>query len=176
MSVSLGARDQVLRQVDLLGLSNIIVRTDPETSRTGRGLAFRDVSRLRQLLLRAEVVTPLVNRYAQIQGPVRTRGATVVGVEAVHAPLMRLVTGRGRFLSTIDDDANRRVCVLGAGLTQSVFGHQDPIGERDPGGRPILSSHRSARATVKCDNRAWDPLRPEISTRRSWCHWRSCSE
>ena len=128
MSVSLGARDQVLRQVDLLGLSNIIVRTEPETSRTGRGLAFRDVSRLRQLLPRAEVVTPLINRYAQIQGPVRTRGATVIGVEAVHAPLMRLATGRGRFLSTIDDDANRRVCVLGAGLTQSIFGYRDPIG------------------------------------------------
>lgn len=129
MSVSLGARDQVLRQVDLLGLQNIIVRTDPETSRSGRGLVFRDVSRLRRLLPHADVVTPLVNRFAQIQGPVRTRGATVIGVEAIHATLMRLATSRGRFLSSVDSDSNRRVCVLGGRLAQRIFGYRDPVGD-----------------------------------------------
>ena len=175
MSVSLGARDQVLRQVDLLGLRNIVIRSFLDANTEGNGLTVRDLSRLQHLLPDAEIVTPVVSRFLQVQGPVRTTGATVVGVEAVHGSLMRLVTGRGRFLSLVDDEPGRRVCILGATVAQSVFGYRDPVDQQIRlGGVPcrvvgVLQPRTATEGTV-------DRSLLATSTRRSWCRSRRWSD
>ena len=129
LSVGLGAREQILQQVDRLGLRNIIVRSDFDLGAGGRGLVLRDVWRLRELLPKVNIVTPVVSRYQQVVGPARTQRVTVVGVETAYGPLMRLVVDNGRSLSIPDENEARRVCVLGAMVARSAFGYRDPVGE-----------------------------------------------
>ena len=125
MSVSEGARREILRQVELLGLDNVVVhrRGLPGADRVfqveSSGLTLGDVDRLRRQIPLVEAVSPVAVRYEQISGPVRTRPAVLLGTNAGYRDILSLDMGRGRFIVPCDDETAARVTVLGASLTQS---------------------------------------------------------
>ena len=135
MSVSEGARREILRQVELLGLDNVVVhrRGLPGADRVfqveSSGLTLVDVDRLRRQIPLVEAVSPVAVRYEQISGPVRTRPAVLLGTNAGYRDILSLDMGRGRFIVPRDDETAARVTVLGASLTQSLFGYRDPVGQ-----------------------------------------------
>ena len=135
MSVSEGARREILRQVELLGLDNVVVhrRGLPGADRVfqveSSGLTLGDVDRLRRQIPLVEAVSPVAVRYEQISGPVRTRPAVLLGTNAGYRDILSLDMGRGRFIVPRDDETAARVTVLGASLTQSLFGYRDPVGQ-----------------------------------------------
>jgi len=134
MSVSSGARRETLRQVQLLGLDNIVVRNDlfaaQEGTRRSAGLTTGDARSVKLLVPLVDVVMPLVERVAPVQGPQGRGTQAVVGVTPDYASLLRLQLGRGRFLAAPDVDGRGRVCVLGGPLARTLFGFRDPLGRR----------------------------------------------
>ncbi len=73
--------------------------------------------------------TPLVLRYLSVRHAGRSATAPVAGVHATFESILRLTTGRGRFLSVTDERTIARSCVLGASLAEHLFGSRDPVGE-----------------------------------------------
>lgn len=135
MSVSEGARREALQQVELLGLDNIVIRErglTPEEMRARRfqGLTIGDGTTLKGLVPEIVSVTPLVTRYLLFAGPEEETMAQVVAVTADYGRALRLGAERGRFLHAVDDRSSARVCVLGATLSRTLFGYQDPVGRR----------------------------------------------
>jgi putative ABC transport system permease protein len=55
--------------------------------------------------------------------------ARVLGVRPGYESVLRLSTGRGRFVAAIDEDTVHPICVLGHALAAALFGFRDPIGE-----------------------------------------------
>ena len=122
MSVSDGARRESLRQVQALGLDNLVVR---------RGaLAAGDADRLLDLIPLATFSSPLVERYVRVSIGERTAMARVLGVAPSYQRILRLSLGRGRFLSAPDEQSGARTCVLGGGIARVLFGYRDPTGSR----------------------------------------------
>ena len=137
VSVSDGARLEALRQVEHLGLSNIIIRT---SGRAGSDvLQVRDVEHLRTLVPQVEYASPLVERVRQVGGPVESRSARVIGVHAEYGDTLDLHAARGRFLTEVDERSASRVAVLGSQLSRTLFGYADPVGERVRAGQEWYS-------------------------------------
>jgi putative ABC transport system permease protein len=127
MSVSEGARREALRQFELLGLDNIVVR-DRRLQPTS-GLSIDDARKLGELVPLVSGISPLIETARRVVGPRNSREARVLGVSPEYQDIVRLVVARGRGLGPLDVDNQSRVCLLGAGLARSLFGHQPPVGE-----------------------------------------------
>ena len=127
MSVSQGARDEILRQVEFLGLDNIVVRDNFQSR--GQRLTLRDAETLWQITPLLKSATPLVEGYVSLFGPAASRTTRLIGVTADYKHILRLSVTKGRFLSKLDDRALARVCVLGRRIASDLFGFREPVGE-----------------------------------------------
>ena len=127
LSVGEGAREDVLQQVEQLGLDNVIVRN---RGFGDEGLRWEDAGLLRDLLPRVSAVSPLIDRGIVVTGPLAGRRTSLLGVEPAYASVLDLTVERGRFLTSLDQRAIVPVCVLGARLRRVLFGYRDPVGQQ----------------------------------------------
>ena len=128
LSVGEGARQDVLRQVEQLGLDNVIVRNRGFGGDAGLRLA--DVGLLRDVLPQVVAASPLVERGVVVSGPLGDRRALLLGVAPAYGAVLELNVERGRFLTPLDARGAVPVCVLGARLRHALFGYRDPVGEQ----------------------------------------------
>ena len=126
LSVGEGAREDVLRQVEQLGLDNVIVRN--RGFRRDTNLGLQDAELLRDLLPHVVSVSPLVDRFVVASGPLGPRRTSLLGVTPEYGTVLDLEVARGRFLGPLDRRTGVPVCVLGAELERVLFGYRDPIG------------------------------------------------
>jgi len=131
LSVSEGARREALRQVEALGLDNLVARSRGSSALAGtaRSLTAADADRLRGLVPLAGVTSPLIERYLRLAHAEKPAMARVLGVRATYQTILRLPLERGRFLTAIDESSAAPVCVLGGDLARQLFGYRDPIGD-----------------------------------------------
>ena len=128
LSVGEGARADVLRQVERLGLNNVVVRSR-DLGGSG-GLQMDDARLLRDLLPGVVAVSPLVERFVVATAPRNARRTALLGVAPEYGVVLDLAMARGRFLGPLDRRAHAPVCVLGARLGRRLFGRQDPVGRQ----------------------------------------------
>jgi putative ABC transport system permease protein len=133
VSVSDGARREALRQVDLLGLDNIIVRhralAEADVNRSPiAGLTIADTGRLARLVPHVVAASPIAERWRTLSRGERRAEAVVLGVRAAYQAILDLKIARGRFLASTDDARGGRVCVIGGPLARTFFGATDPVG------------------------------------------------
>ena len=126
LSVGEGAREDMLRQVEQLGLNNVIVRN---RGFGDAGLRFDDAGLLRDLLPGVAAVSPLVERGVVVSGPLSERRASWLGVAPVYGAVLDLEVAGGRFLAPLDQRTTLPACVLGARLGRVLFGYRDALGE-----------------------------------------------
>ena len=135
LSVSEGARRETLRQVERLGLNNIVVRdrgltqADMDAHRF-HGLRTGDGNALHRLVPGVTRWSPLVQRYLAATGPRQTTQTLTLGVTANFGALLGLRPARGRLLRALDDRTAQRVCVLGDALGRELFGFRQPVGQQ----------------------------------------------
>ena len=128
LSVSEGGRRAALRQVDRLGLRNLVVRDRSVQDGRGDGLRAEDAARLPHLVPGLVRAAAVVVRQARVTGPAGSQDAPVFGVTSDYLAVRQLAASRGRLLTPLDRGA-RQVCVIGAGLSRALFGDRDPIGD-----------------------------------------------
>ncbi len=132
MSIGEGARRAALEQIRLLGTNNVRVRAvappEAEGENNSPGLTPRDAERIRARLPTACAVSAL--RFVEstiARGSLQPSAVAVVGVGAEYATLTNADLRRGRFVGALDDQAARRVCVLGDEVARELFGPSDPL-------------------------------------------------
>ena len=129
MSVSEGARGEALKQVELLGLDNMVARSRGLPS-NAEGLTAADAEKLLALVPLTQAASPLVEQYRPLSHAGKRLMAPVLGVSPSYQGILRLSIVRGRFISPLDERIGSRVGVLGAVLARTLYGYGDPIGER----------------------------------------------
>jgi putative ABC transport system permease protein len=127
LSVSEGGRRAALRQVDRLGLRNLVVRNLGQQN-GGDGLRVDDAGRLAAVVAHVARAAGVVERQARVTGPAGAADAAVLGVTPDYLPLRQMVIARGRLLTPLDG-GERQVCVIGAGLSRRLFGMRHAVGE-----------------------------------------------
>jgi len=140
LSITQGAREQVLRQIGQLGLRNISVvskkppqevRADPSQTSIviGYGLTFKDALRLRETLPQVEMTVNLRDLRKDAYRGSRRLVGRVVATEPVYTRSVALTIARGRFIAPLDEHTRNPVCVLGADAKRQLFPLTDPMGK-----------------------------------------------
>jgi len=158
MSVTEGAREEALRQVELLGLDNVVIRNrslTPEQARELRppGLTVADAAGITAIVPLVEQAEPLVEQHAHVGTGDASAVTRVLGVTDGYAGLVRLTAARGRLLAALDVRESAHFCVLGAELRRALFPRRDPLGE------PVSLGEMTCTVVGVLAERASDPAR-----------------
>lgn len=140
LSVSEGARQQILKDMERLGVHNIIVRSQRPPPRAQPknqtnmnrlvqfGLTMTDLERCQKSLPGVEDIVWV----HELKNPVLLQGrkitARVLGISERYFELNKVVLHRGRMLGVLDAEKGSKVCLVSVPLPAGVFQGNDPAG------------------------------------------------
>jgi putative ABC transport system permease protein len=134
-AIGKGAGAAVQRNIDAAGSNLLVVRPAPVKRSAARKQVKGVVTTLRLDDYQAIAALPLAAGAAPgVDGGVRIKAgagsmpASVLGTTSALPRLRNLRLQSGRFFDQDDDDASRRVAVLGARIAQTLFPDEDPVG------------------------------------------------
>ncbi len=118
--------------------TNTVILVENTTTKPWKGLkegrhwtlSYKDVDRLRMLMPELETVTPVVSRWGQtVLYEKKTASCTIKGVRADYQSIETPVLRYGRYLNDIDLGQERKVCLIGRRIYESLFPQGgDPCG------------------------------------------------
>ncbi len=123
VAIGNGASQAVASRIETLGTNVLFVTPGPGTPFTTRQVAF-----IRDNTPVARVVVPLLNSGGQLSVGTNTLSAPVVGTTPGYQALGAIHLAAGRFLAPADITLNRHAVVLGANVSQALFGAGDSVG------------------------------------------------
>ncbi|MEM9208527.1 MAG: ABC transporter permease, partial [Pseudomonadota bacterium] len=136
---SQGASNQVQKQIESLGSTTIIVRSQkpPEEKLAGSrvseyGLLRSDLNRILANVPTIESAIPIREIRRQFTYRDRSVDGRLVGCTPAYADVNHLMirSGGGRFLTDADELKVDTVCVLSAGVAEKLFPFEEPLGKR----------------------------------------------
>ena len=138
LAVAEGANRESQRQIESLGVNNVIVRSVKPTANNSKidfrqfvseyGLTYEDLRRIDDTIHSAVSTTPLREFTEEVRYSANKLNARIVGIYPSYFPSNRLALARGRFLEDLDLKQMSNVCVIGHDLAKKLFQHQNPIG------------------------------------------------
>ena len=138
LSVGEGAKRETIRQIELLGTCNIIIR-EADLSKSARaeaaealspGLTYEDAILLKKGCRFADSVAATRDVETDILLQRKVLDLSVAGTEPGFLQVNNLNIRWGRFLADLDLARQERVCVLGAETARKMFGFGWPALDR----------------------------------------------
>ncbi|HHT9126236.1 MAG TPA: ABC transporter permease [Candidatus Brocadiia bacterium] len=136
LSIGEGARQEALEQIELLGTNNITIHalalTESQIMEAKKnlssGLTATDASRLVEICPGISFIAPL--KIINIESTYENREslAPVVGTTPDYPAVRNVSVDKGRFITLLDIEENKRVCVLGADVAKTFFPVDSPLG------------------------------------------------
>ncbi|MEZ6096135.1 MAG: ABC transporter permease [Pirellulaceae bacterium] len=138
LAVAEGANRETQRQIESLGVKNVIVRSVKPSSSSSNlnfdnfensyGLTYNDLRRIEDAIPTAVSATPLREftnkaRFTDVEVDAR-----IVGVYPNYFITNGLAVSRGRAIESNDLRTHANVCVIGYDLARKLFRHRNPIG------------------------------------------------
>lgn len=135
LSIGEGAKREILKQIEQMGMTNIILETkipeqnESEQGRNVFGLRRSDVQSL--LLPIDEILTVVPFRKLPIKVLYKDKRETseVIGTTPDFQFAMNLFTDNGHFIKNSDNLDKRQVCVLGKEIKRKLFGFEKAVGK-----------------------------------------------
>jgi putative ABC transport system permease protein len=137
LAVAEGASQESQRQIEFLGVNNVIVRSTKPAEKSqlnvfefqlNYGLTYDDLQRINETVETADGATPLREFVHEARFGANSMDARVVGIYPNYREANRLEMARGRFIEHTDLKYANNVCVIGEELALKLFGHRSPIG------------------------------------------------
>ncbi len=147
-SIGEGARREALRQIEVMGASNILIdfarpeegdERETALNRNPQGLTIRDCDALRELVPGAKVVVPMRTQERKILAGERKATLNLVATTPDLFELYNLRLIHGRKLTLSDETNFRRVCVLGCGARLELFPLESPLDREILVGRQLYT-------------------------------------
>lgn len=135
-AIGKGAKDEVLKGIEAMGTSVLVVRPAPVKRLVARkevrgfmtSLKAEDAVAIAELDLVREAV-PSVDRGLRVKAGSGALVATVLGTTPAFLEVRNFQIRGGRFFDAEDERAARRVAVLGARIEERLFPGEDPVGQ-----------------------------------------------
>ncbi|GAG38338.1 unnamed protein product, partial [marine sediment metagenome] len=121
LSISEGAREEILKQIRLLGMNNIIIRAIRLTetqkaevkSTYSLGLRYQDSKKLEDTCRFIKKIAPMKEIKEDITYPMRKLNARIMGTTPSYFDILNLDVKQGRFITDVDLSKYKQVCVIG---------------------------------------------------------------
>lgn len=136
LSIGEGARRQAMKQIEMMGINNIIVE-DAELegrelveARVGfsKGLNLADAEAIEEVIPQVIAVVPVRSDEIEIRYHSSTMKVNIIGTTDKYPPVINQNVRRGRFFDRFDIEEVDRVCLIGDGVKREIFPFSDPLG------------------------------------------------
>lgn len=134
ISMGQGVKSDVTEQISGLG-SNLLfvvpgrIELGSQHSALSRKLVPADVELLKRRATFIKDAIGTIETTAVLKFRNRTRRTNAVGTNASYSVVMNRPVAQGRFFTESQDQAGRRVCVIGKTVVDDLFGELDPVGK-----------------------------------------------
>lgn len=138
-AISQGASEQVQKQIESLGSTTIIVRSQkpPDDKLAGAraakyGLLRGDLDQILSNVPTIRTAIPIREIRRQFTYRDRLVDGRLVGCTSAYAQInhLKIRNNGGRFLSDADELKSDTVCVISAGVAERLFPFEEPLGKR----------------------------------------------
>ena len=138
-AISQGASDQVQKQIESLGSTTIIVRSQkpPDDKMAGMsasqyGLLRSDLDKILANVPTIDAAVPIREIRRQFTYRDNLVDGRLVGCTPQYAEVnhLKIREGGGRFLSDADETKAATVCVISSGVAERLFPYEEPLGKR----------------------------------------------
>ncbi len=139
LAIGEGASQQAQEQIARLGSRNIIVKTvkppenqtndGSEESLLEYGLRYSDADRFRQTIPDIDVVVPIRKNQAQASYLNKRVPVEVVGTVSWFSQMNSINLVAGRFLTEMDMEYTKSVCVVDGGVVEKLYGFDESLGQ-----------------------------------------------
>jgi len=146
IAIGLGAQEEALRQLSVLGTNNLRVQRpnlegmelNNARRKSPEGITREDAAALQRVLPNVTMVVcrrdndrPFEREFLRVyrEEEPEIPPAIVAGVDPQYANATRLQIARGRYITALDDAEARLVAVLGSAVAQVLFPLEDPLGK-----------------------------------------------
>ena len=139
LAIAEGAGLDAQRQIESLGINNVIVRSVKHTDEDRKqqtsvrtleyGLKFDDLRRISQTISTVKKIAPFREFRYETRYLDKMVEARLVGLEPDYAEANHLKMAEGRFIEGSDLNSQANVCVLGAELASKLFRFESAIGK-----------------------------------------------
>ena len=136
LSIGEGAKREAIAKYQDLGVNNIIVRekklTDTELeevrAKFSQGLTIQDANVIREIVPNVQRVTSQAEISTDIKYLDKSIKSTILGITPDFFEMMNYRIGNGEFINKKHYDQKLKVCVIGAGVANSLFQRENPVG------------------------------------------------
>ena len=136
LAIAEGAGLAAQREIESLGISNIIVRSlkpseEENSQRRGvlaYGLTYLDMQRITETLDTIDQIAPFREFKYEARYLDRVTEARLVGIHPEFAEINNLQIAKGRFIENTDVNLRSNVCVIGSELAGKLFQFEPAIG------------------------------------------------
>ncbi|MEL7500076.1 MAG: ABC transporter permease [Planctomycetota bacterium] len=137
LAIAEGAGKDAQRQIESLGVSNVIVRSikpgeEDNSVREGileYGLTFNDIRRIKATIKDVEQIAAFREFNYESRYQDRVKETRVVGVPPDFKKINQLSMAYGRFIEDSDMLQVANVCVIGSEVAQKLFQFESPVGK-----------------------------------------------
>ena len=138
LSIGEGAKQEALEQIQLMGMSNVIVQDIPidedeiidRRSNLSRGLTWSDARAVEELNPLVDIAVPQRELTLDISYKAEQIRTSIIGTTPEYGNVLNYFPRDGSFFNYLDVNEARQVCVLGAGIKRKLFYFRDPLGEQ----------------------------------------------
>ena len=137
VAIGSGARTYIHQELGNLG-TNILIVVPGKTSTKGgfhppaastiRKLVYDDALILKRRSRHIADAVPIILGSSKVKYQNQSRDNNVVGCTETYFALRNLAVESGRFLTSADVDAKRKVCILGRTVKRGLFGDRNALG------------------------------------------------
>ncbi|MDL2223944.1 ABC transporter permease [Bacteroidales bacterium OttesenSCG-928-M06] len=137
LSIGEGAKREAIAKYQDLGVNNIIVREknlseeelEEMRAKFSQGLSLKDAEVIRQIVPGVEQIASQAEISTDVRYTDKSAKSTVLGITPEYLQMMNYKIGKGEPLNVTHYNQRLKVCVLGAGVANTLFQQEDPIGK-----------------------------------------------
>lgn len=142
LAIGQGAKQEILHQLELVGVNNIVVtpiapekleesgnsKSSPEGNRWPFGLTTADAKAIAQVLPTVSAMSVQINYSGALQCSSQRMHGAAVGVNSSYFSIYHLPLQQGSYFTPLQEQSGAQVCVIGAEVRTRLFGATNPIG------------------------------------------------
>ncbi len=147
LAIGQGAKQEILKQIELIGANNIIVEAKIDKGSSGNeeggdqedqeekqrkfspGLDQRDYEAIRTILPNVQRVSPEIIMQSNIIYKGTSMEGNCIGVANGYFDIYNFRLVRGSYFLPIQEEEGKKVCIIGSDVASRLFSQENPVGD-----------------------------------------------